>query len=387
MTALRLVAAALALALFAGLFGCNAAPNGRSVGRALWVKRWDFRTEEQVRTAIDRAADCGFDSVFFQVRGNGTVFYRSKLEPWAEEFGHRDPGFDPLEVACDQAAKRGIALHAWINAIPGWRGSNPPPPDIGHLYHEHREWFLRDAEQEWQPLQPEYIALNPCLPEVRAHIVAVAEEIVTGYPVAGLHLDYIRFLMDYSAEGKDYPHDPETLRLFDETHEATPSEKPKKWIEWRTDQVSILVRDIRVKLREVRPDALLTAAVFRTPKRAMEQLQDWPTWCNAGWVDAVVPMIYETDDQKFASDLRDCVRSVKIPVIAGIGIYKQTDVRQVLRQENLAAVVGATSAAWFDYAALFDPETPPARPEVLPELREARREALFGTAGAGSPDH
>jgi uncharacterized lipoprotein YddW (UPF0748 family) len=83
--------------------------------------------EQQVRTCIANAARGGFDTVLFQVRGNGTVFYRSSLEPWAEEFDHQDPGFDPLAIACQEAKRLGVSIHAWINAVPGWRGDQPPP--------------------------------------------------------------------------------------------------------------------------------------------------------------------------------------------------------------------------------------------------------------------
>ena len=44
------------------------------------------------------------------------------MEPWAEEFDHQDPGFDPLEAACREARVRELNLHAWVNAVPGWKG-------------------------------------------------------------------------------------------------------------------------------------------------------------------------------------------------------------------------------------------------------------------------
>ena len=90
----------LLLACLMVLLSCGCSSRAKvPIRKALWITRWDYLTEQQVRTCIANAARGGFDTVLFQVRGNGTVFYRSSLEPWAEEFDHQDPGFDPLAIA------------------------------------------------------------------------------------------------------------------------------------------------------------------------------------------------------------------------------------------------------------------------------------------------
>ena len=379
---LRFVASLLLFASISALVsGCTpgrARPSPK-IDRALWVKRWDFLTEEQVRTAITRAAESGFDTVFFQVRGNGTVFYRSQIEPWAEEFGHRDPGFDPLAVACEEAALRGIALHAWVNALPGWRGPEPPPAELGQLYTEHPEWFLYDENLERQPLHAEYVQLNPCALDARAHIVSVIEEIVTGYDVAGIHLDYIRFMGDYSPTGKNYPQDPESLRAYEAAEGKRPSDDPARFDRWRTGCVTTLVEEIRAAMLTLDRRAILTAAVYRTPKAGLDTQQNWVRWVKEGTVDAVVPMIYTDSLEAFERDLLACSAAVSSnALIAGIGVYKQTDPTQFKRMMRIAPRCGASGVALFDYASFFDPETPCPRPRTLTELREARREQLLG---------
>jgi uncharacterized lipoprotein YddW (UPF0748 family) len=51
--------------------------------RMLWVTRWDYKTPEDVRAIVANAASLNFNVILFQVRGNGTVFYPSAIEPWA----------------------------------------------------------------------------------------------------------------------------------------------------------------------------------------------------------------------------------------------------------------------------------------------------------------
>ncbi len=78
-----------------GLFGAY----GSQPIRAIWVTRWDYKSPADIARVMDNCKSAGFNTVLFQVRGAGTVFYPSRIEPWAEEFGGRDPGFDPLGVA------------------------------------------------------------------------------------------------------------------------------------------------------------------------------------------------------------------------------------------------------------------------------------------------
>ena len=93
--------------------------------RAIWVTRWDYRSAADVRTILGNCRSLGLNRVYFQVRGRSDAFYRSNLEPWAEELGGRDPGFDPLAVAIAEARKQDLELHAWANVLAGWKGRSP----------------------------------------------------------------------------------------------------------------------------------------------------------------------------------------------------------------------------------------------------------------------
>ena len=194
---------------------------------------------------IERCSRAGFNTVLFQVHLTRTAFYRSRHEPWTEEYPGGDPGFDPLETAVQEAHARGMALHAWVNVMPGWRGSEPPR-DRRQLYNAHRDWFLRDQSGRLQPLGEFYVSVNPCLPEVRRYLVSVFEEIVTRYAVDGLHLDYIRFPLDKAPRGSDYPHDAHTLQFYRQATGKRPQDSRSRWTLWRQQQVTQLVREIRL---------------------------------------------------------------------------------------------------------------------------------------------
>lgn len=326
--------------------------------RAVWVTRWDFKTAEDVRRIMDNCRRAGFNTVLFQVRGNGTAFYRSRIEPWAEELGGRDPGFDPLAVACTEAHRRGMQLHAWANVMPAWRGKNPPN-NAKQLYHTHPEWFWRDGQGRRQPLGW-YQSINPCYPEVRRYLVAVMNEIVSGYPIDGLHLDYIRFPNEWNASYPrghrvpDYPRDPRTLSMFREATGATPEGAPRRWSAWRSEQVTALVRDLRRMVKRTKPKVVLSAAVGADAAEAKRRhFQDSRQWIEEGLLDAVYPMNYAEDDELFSRRLRAWTAAgPKVPVVTGI-MFDQRSPDLVNRQVAESLRRGGHFAA-FAYNSMFE---------------------------------
>jgi uncharacterized lipoprotein YddW (UPF0748 family) len=281
---------------------------GASKTHALWATRWDYKTEGDVRAIVANAANAGFDTLYFQVRGNANAFYRSSFEPWAEELGGADPGYDPLAVAIEAAHAHGLALHAWVNVIPAWWGAEPPR-DPAHVYHQHPEWMWYDQNGTRQPLQPRfYVSLNPCLPEVRYYIVSVMADLLARYAVDGLHMDYIRFPSEPpvipSGSGIDYPRDARTVARFETEAGKSPDADKDAWTRWRNAELTKLARAIRVMQREVRPAAVLSAAVGSDPDHHYAHyFQDVRTWAAEGLVDVYVPMNYTKDNALYESRL------------------------------------------------------------------------------------
>lgn len=355
--------------------------------RAIWVTRWDYRSGQDIAVVMENCRRAGFNHVLFQVRGNGTTFYRSTLEPWADELGGRDPGFDPLAVACREAHRRGLRLHAWVNVIPGWRG-NRPPTNRRQLYHAHPEWFWRDQRGRREPLGW-YSNLNPCLPEVRRYLVAVLREIVARYRVDGLHLDYIRFPNEWhkgyahGARVPDYPRDAKTLALFRRATGRTPEQAPAHWDHWRTAQIDRLVFEIARMVRSVKPGVALTAAVGADPEVAKRaHFQDAMRWIANGLLDAVFPMNYAADVRAFNRRLATWSSTCRsLPVVMGI-MLDGRDASLIVRQISRASQTGGHFAA-FAYNSLFerlDARGRSIRDEDSP-ARAARRKAIARVMG------
>ncbi len=383
----------LALVLAASV-GCQQDRMRTGGVRAIWVTRGDYRSADDVRQIMKDCSQGGFNTVIFQVRGNATVFYPSKIEPWAEQFDFTSPGFDPLAVACREAHWRGLELHAWVNVLPAWRGTTPPTcPD--QIYNKRPEWFWYDQRGNRQPLTTFYVSLNPCWPEVRGYIVDVFHEIVVNYPIDGLHMDYIRFPIEPPAipagSDIDYPRDARTLALYKLATGLTPEADGVSWNRWRTDQVTKLVADIRSMMRRTRPSAALSASVGADYGESLRYFRDDRQWVREGLIDAAFPMCYERDLAGFDEGVSEWLPlRDEVTVVPGLWFAPQIETAagiDVVRQQILSAAQKTGNYCVFSYASIFDvrdnrdrfgeENAPVVDQEMLKQRRQARREALL----------
>lgn len=361
--------------------------------RAVWVARFHYDYPEDIVTIMANCAKLGANTVLWQVRGEGTVAYRSKIEPWSREYGFQDPGFDPLRIAVEEAHRNGLRIEAWVNVMPGWKGPQPPPM-AEQLYQRRPQWFLSDAAGRRQPLtaidpkskksESFYVILNPCLPEVRGYLTSVFEEIVTHYDVDGLHLDYVRFAWDTTPNARNlYPRDPQTLALYRRQTGKSPDDDPGAWDGWRANQITHLVGEIRTMLTRRRPGATLTAAVWADPRNGYrDYLQNAIAWLRAGLLDAAMPMAYTSDLAQFDNHI-GAYRALapQARIAPGLGLYKHETPEQIGRQLERCRIWGGDWAL-YSYESLHataSDRAPKGPQPATQRLREMRRTVLDAT--------
>ena len=345
--------------------------------RALWVTRFDYHSPEDVRAIIRNVARAGFTDVFFQIRGNGTAFYRSELEPWAWELSGdkvsmlgTDPGWDPLQLAIHEAKPTGLRVHAYMNVLPGWKGLESPPAAARQLWTAHPDWFMVDSlGQKMKPTAGWYAFLNPVLPEVRMHLRGIVKELCR-YDVDGIHLDYIRYPNDYQlVAGEQYPNasEEELLRHSDFSydpaslaalHDAYGPDVTKKQItRFRCDSVTRVVRDISYVMQVEKPGrCVLSAAVMGNPVEGKRHAyQDSGAWARQVVVDWVVQMNYGTRSfERYMKALKKAVGRRRFRSSVVVGIYGKNDIDDLLRQVEMVRDSGCRGLAVFSYSFLFD---------------------------------
>ncbi|MCV2462472.1 family 10 glycosylhydrolase, partial [Streptomyces sp. ICN988] len=86
-----------------------------------WPTRAGLRAAEQraeLVAHLDNAVRHRLNTVMFQVRPAADALWPSPYEPWSQYLSGsqgRDPGWDPLGTAVQEAHARGLQLHAWFN--------------------------------------------------------------------------------------------------------------------------------------------------------------------------------------------------------------------------------------------------------------------------------
>lgn len=267
--------------------------------RAAWVATvfnltWPSRTglsesaaRAEMRAILDVMAELRMNAVVLQVRPESDALYRSSLEPWSRFLTGtqgNDPGWDPLEAWIEEAHPRGIEVHAWMNPYRGMASATAPRAD---------DHITRTLEQHAHPWGST-IWMDPGAAEVRAHVVAVARDIVSRYGVDGLHFD------DYF-----YPY-PDGSRVFpdDATYAAyLEGGGTLSRADWRRDNVNALVREVSAAVAAVRDDVRFGISPFGIHRPGMPEgitgldayatlFCDAPHWFAEGWVDYLAPQLY-----------------------------------------------------------------------------------------------
>jgi uncharacterized lipoprotein YddW (UPF0748 family) len=294
--------------------------------RALWVNRFEYNSPGDIVEIMAKAASANFNVVYFQVRGQGDAYYRSDLEPCAiricGSLGNGTPPYDPLEIAIREAHARGIELHAWLNALPGWASprantaafcsllAESGPGSPRHMLLAQPDWVmtLRDGTPMdcYTSQEPEYAYVSPGIPAVRTHVARVAADVVRRYPVDGIHLDRIRY------PGPAWSHDEPSLAAFRaRTGRSPASSSDPDWDRFRREQINKTVKAVFDSITAVRPAVSLSAAVWPIHDRttfgwpsssAVSQFyQDARAWAADGYIDVVAPMAYFAINERYCS--------------------------------------------------------------------------------------
>jgi uncharacterized lipoprotein YddW (UPF0748 family) len=344
--------------------------------RAIWVVRHALTTPGRVDKIVDLATQVNANTLLVQVRGRGDAYYESDLAPRASDLEAAPKEFDPLARMCARAHAAGLEVHAWINVFLVWSAGETPRSAL-HVVNSHEDWISVRADgrrlaemlpEEFQEEKVEGMYLAPGNPDVKRHIRDIVREIVSRYPVDGIHLDYIRYpeptvgfdVATRTQFEREFGVDPMRLEQPDSAFldvlggaDRLPDLRAR-WIEWKREQITNLVRDIRHDLDQSGRKIKLTAAVIADQNAALNRyLQDWPEWMKEGLLDAAIPMAYSPSTPIVDRQIADAMAiPTKRQIWAGIGIYNE-GARDACEKIRRARARGVDGIALFSYDALL----------------------------------
>lgn len=322
----------------------------RSVGlRGAWMGAGSLAalgSRAAVGIFLDQMQELGINALFPEIVRRGVAGF------WTE-VGYRDPAFsgwteDPLAVLVEEAHRRGIQVHPWVWVFNVGIGEETSP-----VLRDHPEW--RELSQKGDTVAPPSGSswLNPSLPEVRQYLKNLFLELVTRYPVDGIHLDYIRY--PESTSTVVFGYSPASVAAFMarygiDPHQIRPgSREATLWDDWRRENITSFVQEVAEAVRAVRPNLLVSAAVIPEPDRARNiTMQDWKLWLDRGYVDFIVTMAYSSNEpllERYLAQIDVAAGSDQL-VFPGLAVWVNSP-EALVRQVAMARAHNAPGEVFF----------------------------------------
>lgn len=302
-------------------------------GQGLFPGDWD-------RTA-QTLANYGITDLYVNIAGAAFALYPSRVLP-------RRGSEDCLKAAVSACRKHGIRVHAWVLCFSGERAASPE----ALAAFRKKGWTLQE------PSGKDLNWLDPTHPGVQAYLLAAVREISTHYAVDGIHLDFIRY------PGLPQSLGPRIRARFEAKYGAVPSwpksitegntEHRKRFLRWRTAQITDAVQKIHSWIRANKPHITLSAAVYGKYPSCVDSVgQDWISWLRTDLIDTALPMNYTESETRLMDWLGTQTSDPRIAsrIISGIGVTaaesRLTPI-QVLHQIDIARKMKCRGFALFD---------------------------------------
>lgn len=290
--------------------------------------------QQALITKLDNLKSLGINTVFFQVKPDGTALWPSQILPWSDMLTGtigQDPGYDPLKFMIDEAHKRGIKVHAWFNPYRVTTNTKPGtitalsrtlPQNPASVYVLHPDWVRISGDR---------LVLDPGIPAARDWITSIVAEVVERYPVDGVQFDdYF-----YTETKSSTLNDTQTWQQYGQAFASK--------ADWRRDNTQQLIAQVSRTIKQINPNVMFgvsPAGVWRNRSHDPagsdtrgaaaydESFADTRRWVQQGLLDYIAPQIYwpfSRDAARYdvlAKWWAEVVKPTKTRLYIGVALYK-----------------------------------------------------------------
>ena len=260
--------------------------------------------QKELTDIFDKLVAGNMHACFMQVRSLCDAMYQSSYEPWSVSLTDtrgKDPGYDPLAFAIEEAHKRGLELHIWVNPF---RVTTSGTLDSNDQLQQHAgEWIIKydNGSFKGQIIDPGY-------PQARAYVIKVLMEIINNYDVDGIVMD--DYFYPY---GGTTTEDAKSKSLYKPSNVVDVNQDGDTDDDWRRSNVDICLKQLYDTIQAVKPwvrFGMGTFGIWSTQQKAAEAygitlpsgirgLDDYDVqacnpveWVKNGYVDYINPQLY-----------------------------------------------------------------------------------------------
>jgi uncharacterized lipoprotein YddW (UPF0748 family) len=269
-----------------------------------WPSKPGLTTDEQkseLLAILDRAVELKLNAVIFQIRPACDALYNSPYEPWSEsltgEMGKApDPNYDPLAFAVEEAHKRGLELHAWLNPYRAYHAKSTSPISPNHISKTQPELVKQYGEYLW---------LDPGEKAVQDYTIKVIQDVVNRYEIDGIHIDdYFYPYPQRDEQGRkiDFPDEASWQKYLNSGGQLSRSD-------WRRENINTLIQRLYQTIKSQKPWVKFGVSPFGVWKpghppqisnrndgqffSAYDEIYaDSRQWLQKGWLDYLSPQLY-----------------------------------------------------------------------------------------------
>ena len=289
------------------------------------------KQKNEMINILDNLKDTGINTIMFQVRLKGDALYKSDINPWSDVLTGiqgKDPGYDPLEFVRQEAHKRGMKVHAWLNPY----RITTSGTDLNKLSDkspakQHPEWTLANEGR---------LYYNPEIQQVKQHIYDTVGEIVRNYNIDGIHFDDYFYPENYplpAGEGRD--------------GQAANN---------RRNHINEMILGVKRTIKNINPNVkfgVSPSGIWKNKdsdpmgsdtngkESYYSDYADTLTWINNNYIDYIVPQIYwnighdKADYSKLINWWANKLNGKGVDLYIGHGIYKPEIANEIDTQINL----------------------------------------------------
>ena len=227
----------------------------------------------------------------------------------------------------DEAHKRGIEVHAWINPYRITKDGDKEYTSISSEspVKKYPQYVVKHSDGNYY--------FNPGIPEVRKLVVDGAVEIVNKYDIDGIHMD------DYFYPGTDF-NDLDTYKKYGKSFSNIN--------DWRRNNVDLLVKELNEAVHNADKNVSFGISPFAIWMNSSNNslgsntngnetynshYADTRKWVINSWIDYIAPQIYWEVGHKSADYFTllswwdDVVKNSKTKLYIGVADYKAVGVK------------------------------------------------------------
>jgi len=263
-----------------------------------------FQQKAELISLLERAKQLRFNAVFLQIRPSCDALYASRIEPWSEyltgQMGRApEPFYDPLAFAVEEAHRRGLELHAWLNPYRARHPAAISPVSKDHISKTRPSVIRSYGKSLW---------LDPGEREVQEYSLSVVQDVVQRYDIDGVHFDdYFYPYPEKDARGRVLPFpDWASWKRYQDSGGKLHRE------DWRRENVNLFVMRVSQSIRALKPWVKFGIAPFgiwrpgHPPQiKGLDAYDviyaDSRKWLREGWVDYLAPQLYWSNEPQETS--------------------------------------------------------------------------------------